>query len=129
MSMGMTTTSTQVTISGGVTTISGYPVKSATQTIINKGGTATYTAGNNTLYTKTVGKTFYITALNFRGDTGSLWAAITDGVGGANLVVFGTSGSCYCMTFPVPLVLTGAVLNLSLQNNCVCYISYSGYEE
>lgn len=64
----MTTTSTSVTISGGVTALPFLPQPNTTQTIVN--GYVSPCATGTTVYTVTAGKTFYMT-----GWTVTTWAA------------------------------------------------------
>jgi len=133
MGMGMTSTSTQVTISGAVTANpsptklgTGQTFKSFTFYGVKNAGTDT------TLYTVTALKTFYLTSILIQNGSGAdTTAGIRDGAGGADMVL----ANCYNLlgnptfVFPVPVPFTSLVnLHIGAGNGTFC-ICGQGYEE
>ena len=133
MGMGMTSTSTQVTISGGVTTA---PVQLITgQTRVTQGSSIAVINGTTAVYAVTAGKTLYVTSMQIDSisNAGGAEFGIRDNTTGANKLYFqlrtGIGNTTQaCMDFPVPLAFVHSI-QTSGNGNCTMGISFQGYEQ
>ena len=130
MGMGMTTTSTSVTILGAVTTDGTitFPVEKIGQTIVQFANSGTYNDGN-LIRTNTAGKTLYISSLSW---------SVNYGAGGSqsgirdNATIIWISGQLpsgyqdtITVTFPTPLKVTHSVVASGILHG----VSFSGWEQ
>jgi hypothetical protein len=135
MGMGMTSTSTQVTITGGVTTAPTQLLATQTRKIIAV-SYQTCGIGNTTLYSVTAGKKLYITSLQIYtdSDAGGQIKLLTDGNAGAVLFAFGnrTGSAGYPVqneaTFPVPIEVSTAIVCNSTGVS-ISDFNFQGYEQ
>jgi len=120
MGMGMTTSSTTVTISGAVTTTPNLVAPLATQSLVN--AVLHQAADGSTIYTVTAGKTFYCLGFSVGCNTasaGSLSVAGTrkiswflNAVNGEGFCSFGHNGIIFTATAGQAITVTVGAANV-----------------
>jgi hypothetical protein len=114
MGMGMTTSSTTVTISGAVTTSPNLPQPLATQTPVY--GTCEAAASGTTVYTVTAGKTFYCTGILIS----------TAGTQNAHILDAGVQKMVCYTTANLPVCVSGGVLFTAAAGHAITITAAAG---